>query len=125
MTSTKTNVTKEWHKCRPFETLLQELWTKDSDIQFTRQELHDRINRGDFGDNLVATFSPKDGSVEETFNNYKNKGQDWLDIQNLTYHYSHQNPNGNYRSMDKMLEHVSGRGANAVYKLHKTAFESR
>ena len=124
MTFTVKKVTKEWYRCKPFEKILQTLWKENPTMKVTRQDLLDRINRGDFGDNLVATNSPKEGSVEEILEDYRKKGKEWLDIQNLTYHYSHFNPNGHYHSQIQMLKHIDGIGDDSKYALYRPAFEN-
>lgn len=123
MTNTVKQVTKEWYRCKPFEKVLQTLWKENPTMKFTRQDLLERINRGDFGDNLVATNTPDEGSVEEILEDYRKKGKEWLDIQDLTYHYSHHNPTGNYHSQTQMLKHVTGMGDDTVFSLHQDAFE--
>jgi hypothetical protein len=117
-------VTKEWYRCKPFEKVLSTLWEENPGTKFKRHELLDRINRGDFGDNLVASNTPNEKSVEDMINEYRKKGQEWLDIQDLTYHYSHFSPNSELHSKIKMLVHVSGSGDTAVYKLRQEAFIS-
>ena len=113
-------VTKEWYKCIVFERILGQIRknakSKD-DLRFTRKELLDRINAGEFGGNLIASFSPQQGSIEEILSHHRSKGKEWLDVQNLTYHYSHQNPNGNYHSQTKMLEYLGGRGRDSKYAI--------
>ncbi|MCH8027769.1 MAG: hypothetical protein IID63_06560 [candidate division Zixibacteria bacterium] len=115
-------VTKEWYQCKRFEKVLKKLWAEKPAVEFSRQTLLDRINSGEFGENLLATFSPAEGSVGEIYLSHQVNGRVWLDIQNLTYHYSHENLNGNFHSHIRMLDHVSGKGANSVYKLHINAF---
>lgn len=117
-------VTKEWYSCKPFEKVLATMWEENPVSHFKRQELLDRINRGDFGANLVATNSPDEGNVEDILKEYRSKGQEWLDIQNLTYHYSHFSPNGDYHSRIKMLNYLSGMGDNTMYSLDQEAFNS-
>jgi len=117
-------VTKEWYRCKPFEKVLATLWEENPAVRISRGELLKRINRGDFGDNLVASNTPSEGTIENIVNEYRVKGQEWLDIQNLTYHYSHHNPMGNFHSQIKMLNHVGGMGDSSIYTLHKKAFES-
>ncbi len=119
------NVTKEWYNCKLFEDILQDLWTSGEEKWlngFTRYDLMAEINSGRFGTNILAEKSPKEGSVEEILKSYKSKGVDWLDIQDLTYHYSWQNPNGNYHSHEQMLEYLTGSGKNPKYILRKKAF---
>ena len=118
-------VTKEWYRCKPFEKVLSTIWEDNPTTRFTRQELLDRINRGEFGENLVATNSPGEGNVEEILEDYRKKGKEWFDIQNLTYHYSHHNPNGHFHSQTQMLNHISGMGDNAIYTLHQEAFKNQ
>lgn len=122
MTNSVKQVTKEWYRCKPFEKILFTLWKENPTAKFTRQELLNRINRGEFGENLVATNSPAEGNVEEILEDYHKKGKEWLDIQNLTYHYSHFNPNGHYHSQIQMLEHIEGIGDDSKYALHQEAF---
>jgi hypothetical protein len=116
-------ITKEWYRCKSFEKVLSILWEENPDIKFKRRELLDKINRGHFGANLVATNSPEKGTVEEKLSEYRKVGQEWLDIQNLTYHYSHHNPMGNFHSQIQMLVHLGGSGDNSVYSLYPEAFE--
>lgn len=115
-------VIKEWYRCKSFEKVLAALWEENPGIRFKRSDLLGRINRGDFGANLIATNTPDQGSVEDKLSEHRKNGQEWLDIQNLTYHYSHHNPNGNFHSQIKMLVHIGGSGDNAIYSLHPQAF---
>ena len=119
-------VTKEWYRYEPFERILQELWTNGEDewrTGFTRGRLRDVINSGRFGHSMIATYSPESGSVETIMEQHRQNGRAWFDIQNLTYHYSWQNPKGNYRSHRQLLKYLNGRGGSATYRLDETAFE--
>ncbi len=118
-------VSKECYRCKTFEKVLSTLWEENPGTRFKRQDLLKRINRGDFGANLLATNSLNAGSDEVELNECRSKGENWLDVQNLTYHYSHHNPSGNYHSQIKMLVHISGIGDESIYSLHQEAFKSQ
>jgi len=112
--SEKKLVTKEWYQCKSFEIVLMKLKTKGIN-EFTRAQMVSLINEGQLGENLIASFSPQKGSVAEIKKCFEMQGIEWLDIQNLTYHYSHQNPNGNYYAHKKLLTHMGGEGRDAKY----------
>ena len=113
-------VTKEWYKNQKFEQVLLQIKSSvknSEDLEFSRDDLLRRVNSGEFGTDLIATYSPSEGKAGEIWQDHKAKGKEWLDIQNLTYHYSHQNPNGNYHSHIKLLEHLGGEGGVARYRI--------
>jgi hypothetical protein len=116
------DVTKEWYKCHEFEDILNNIQetanrVKSGKLEFTRFEILCRINTWEFSKNLIASFSPQVGSVEEIQKTFLAMGLVWLDVQNLTYHYSHQNPNGNFHSHKKMLDYLGGEGGNSKYRI--------
>ena len=119
---TDRQLTQEWYHCKPFEKVLSFLWDENPGTKFKRHELMERINRGVFGNNLVATNSPDEGKAQELVNEHRAKGREWLDIQDLTYHYSHFSPNRDLHSKIKMLNHISGVGDDTVYSLDGRAF---
>ena len=123
--NTLRQVTKECYRSKPFEKVLSTLWEENPGTKFKRQDLLKRINRGDFGANLLATNSFNEGSDDVKLKECRSKGENWLDIQNLTYHYSHHNPNGNFHSQIKMLNQISGMGDETIYSLHPEAFKSQ